>query len=120
MKNYFRLILLGIMIAWLFACKREKMTAPPVTVDKYFPKVKLIVQSNCTVSCHAPSLGYPQGLPVVLESDSDIVLKESSILKAVAGPFTTHNKRMPPSGALSNSDIDVINQWIFKGGSTTD
>jgi uncharacterized membrane protein len=119
MRNKFCLIIYAIAIAGLFSCKKEKTPDNVKTPEKYFPQVKAIVQKNCTAGCHAPSLGYMQGLPVVLETDSDIVYKGPSILKAVAGPFSITNHRMPPGGPLSASDIDIINQWLLMGGNTT-
>ncbi|MEO8086695.1 MAG: hypothetical protein ABI763_07745 [Bacteroidota bacterium] len=120
MKNNFYLIICAIIITGIFACRKEKLPEPAKTPEKYFPLVKSIIQHNCTISCHAPSLGYLQGLPVILESDSDIVFKGASIKAALTGPFTITNKRMPPSGALSNADIEIVTQWLLKGGRTTD
>lgn len=96
------------------SCKKEENNATGTT-ELFFPKVRTIIQKNCTVSCHAPGLGFPQGLPVVLETDSDIVKHASSINAAIFGPFTMTNKQMPPSGKLSDSDKNIIKAWLSRG-----
>ncbi|MEO8150639.1 MAG: hypothetical protein ABI723_23610 [Bacteroidia bacterium] len=113
-------ILTGIalsMLITIYSCKKENASE---TNGLFFPKVKSIVQTNCAVSCHAPSIGLYQGLPVILETDSDIVRYGNSIKAAVADPVSFGNKRMPPSGSLTSSDIDVITNWLDKGGKITD
>lgn len=107
---------IGLAItALIFSCKKEETTP-----TKYFPKVKAIVAANCTVTCHAPSKGLPQGMPVVLESDDDIASRAASIKQAVADPASPQNKRMPQGGMLSDADIDIIVKWLEKGGRVTD
>jgi uncharacterized membrane protein len=86
----------------------------------YFPKVKSIIGANCTVTCHAPSKGFFTGLPVILESDSNIVNLAASIKAAVADPISPTNKRMPQGGTLAATDIDTITKWLAKGGKATD
>jgi uncharacterized membrane protein len=106
-----------IALSTLNSCNTENA----VTSDGlYFPKVKAIIQANCTVTCHAPSKGFYTGLPVVLESDSNIVSLAASIKAAVADPISPTNKRMPQGGALSATDIDTITKWLAKGGKATD
>ena len=105
---------ISILIITVFSCKKEE--APPtVTGDKYFPKVRAIVQKNCTVSCHAPGLGFLQGLPVILETDSDIVNRANSIKAVVFGPFSITAQPMPPAGMLSDADKNIISEWLAKG-----
>ncbi len=108
-----------IVCAFLFllinSCKKD--SAPvAVTQDKLFPKVKTIIRSNCTISCHAPSMGLNTGLPVILENDSDIVNHAAAIKAAVADPISPTNHRMPQGGTLSSQDINTITIWVAKGG----
>lgn len=119
-----KIIRYSIIIAFLFimvmaSCKKENssLTGPS---DKYFPKVKVIIQTNCTITCHSPSKGLYQGLPVILDNDSDIVSCAVIIQNAVAGPFNIRNKQMPLGGQLSLTDIDTIKKWVEKGGKATD
>ncbi|MGZ4047834.1 MAG: hypothetical protein ACXVPU_11865 [Bacteroidia bacterium] len=115
------LLFLLITILAIYGCSKDKgIPQSAITSEKYFPKVKTIIQSNCTNSCHAPSLGFYNGLPVILESDSNIVAEGLSIKSAVSGPFSIINKQMPQGGSLSASDINVINQWLLKGGKASD
>ena len=102
----------NIIFAFLFiivleSCKNENSSLPG-TSDKYFPKVKSIILTNCTITCHSPSKGLYQGLPVILDNDSDIVRRAVIIQNAVAGPFNIRNKQMPLGGQLSVTDIDTI------------
>jgi uncharacterized membrane protein len=97
-------------------------SAKPIQVSqsnneqKLFLKVKTIIQTHCNVSCHAPSLGFYDGLPVVLETDSDIVNQASGIKSSVADSVTLTNKRMPLGGTLSVEDLEIIKNWFSKGG----
>ena len=112
-------------IAWLLltgaisvsSCTNETPVSP---MEPYFPKVKAIIADNCTISCHAPSKGFDDGRPVVLESDSDIVNLAQSIKRAVSDPISPMNIRMPLGGQLSASDIDIIKKWVATGGRQTD
>ena len=101
----------------LFACQHE--TIPPRTIGFYYPRVKAIIEQNCTVSCHAPSSGFPQGMPVILETDADIVAGAQGIKAAVADPVTLTNHRMPPDDTLSQADIGIIITWAGLGGTST-
>ena len=61
------------------------------------------------------------GLPVILETDSDIVLHATGIKAALVDSVTYVNKRMPPPPAtLAQSDINVVLNWVAKGGKVTD
>lgn len=98
-------------------CKKEDTN--PVEV-KYFPTVKSIIEANCTISCHAPSKGFHEGMPVILETDEEISSGAYAIKRAVADSITFFNKRMPLDTMLSQSNIDIIVKWYNKGGKTTD
>lgn len=101
-----------------FSCKKTDNSSP-VSTDVYFSDVKTIIQHNCTITCHSPSKGFNQGLPVILDNDSDIVLRAAAIKAAVAGPFTFMNKQMPLGGQLSDADIQIIVKWVAAGGGAT-
>lgn len=104
-----------MLILVLGSCKKESASEQQ-TEGKLFTKVRTIVQTNCTVSCHAPSIGFPEGLPVILETDNDIIYHAGGIKSAVADPVTPLNKRMPSGGMLSASEIDIIVKWYDGGG----
>ena len=110
-----QLLAISLCLLLLASCGKEKSTTPS---GKYYPNVKTIIQANCTITCHSPSQGFMQGLPVVLETDSDIVQRAASIKAAVADPVSPFNKRMPQSGSLSAADIATITQWYAAGGGT--
>ena len=110
-----QLLAISLCLLLLASCGKENSTAPS---GKYYPKAKTIIQANCTVTCHSPSQGFMQGLPVVLETDSDIVQRAASIKAAVGDPVTPFNKRMPQGGSLSAADIATITQWYAAGGGT--
>lgn len=110
-----------IYVFLICACKNE----PADKKDKpasgpYFTQVKGIVQTHCTISCHAPSLGFMQGMPVILDTDSDISKRALSIKNAVTGPYSITNKPMPPGGSLSAQEIAVITKWVTLGGKVSD
>lgn len=115
MKKHQKLCFVIAITAIVFSCKKEEATP-----TKYFPKVRTIVADNCTVTCHAPSKGLPQGMPVVLETDDEIVTQGLNIKKAVADPVSPQNKRMPEGGMLSDADINTIVKWLEKGGRVSD
>jgi len=115
----YNIIIVFLFIMVLASCKKENSSLPD-TSDKYFPKVKVIIQTNCTTTCHSPAKGLNQGLPVILDNDSDIVSRAVIIQNAVAGPFNIRNKQMPLGGQLSVTDIDTIKKWVEKGGRASD
>ncbi len=110
--------MLALLIV-LICCKKEN-AAPVDNNQKYFPKVKAIIQGNCTITCHSPSKGFYQGLPTILDNDSDIVKSASAIKRAITGPFNFITKKMPLGGHLSVSDSTTIVNWVDKGGTAND
>ena len=104
---------LGLLI---ISCQKEHIDSNGLL----FPKVKGIIQNNCTKTCHTTNAGYNQGLPIILETDEQISSYAANIKAAVADPVTYGNKRMPENGTLSQSDIDIIVSWYEKGGKITD
>ena len=108
------------MVLTFVGCTKEKVN-PSGTRGPYFSKVKSIIQANCTISCHSPAQGFYQGLPVILDNDSDIIIRSASIKAAVAGPFNfMTNKQMPLGGKLSDSDVAIISNWVKAGGKEND
>lgn len=111
-------LLFLLVIACLY-CKKENHVITDTT-GKYFLKVKAIIETNCTITCHSPSKGYNQGLPVILDTDSDIVKRAIAVKGSLVGPFNlTTNRKMPLGGQLSNSDIDIVVKWVDSGGKAT-
>ena len=101
------------------ACRHDAEEVVAPVGDLYFPRVKQIIQTRCTSSCHAPSAGLPQGMPVTLETDADIVLYATSIKETVADPVSLSNHRMPPDGdTLNAKQIATIVEWWGLGGTT--
>lgn len=111
------LIFLLACMAFLPACQHETIAPDPTGL--YFPRVRSIVQQHCTITCHAPSAGFPDGQPTVLETDEAIVAAAMSIKASVADPVTPYNHRMPPEDTLSATDIDLIVTWAGLGGLST-
>lgn len=110
-KHMKKALVFAAFVALLFAaCKKD-----PVD-ERYFPRVKEIIQANC-MSCHSPG---GQGLPVIFETDEDITSRAASIKSATIDPASPQNKRMPLDGELSQADKDVILKWFEKGGRATD
>jgi uncharacterized membrane protein len=112
---------LRIVLAFpvLMSCQHD-LPAPKHATGPYFSSVRSIIQMNCTISCHAPSKGFMQGLPIALETDSEIVMHGPGIKAAVADPVTLTNKRMPSGGTMSEADIQTIKDWRDHGGRETD
>jgi len=109
-------LFLNLLLLFSF-CKKEDNQ--PIE-EKYYPKVKAIIEANCTISCHAPSKGFHDGMPVILETDEEISTGAYGIKRAIADSVSFLNKRMPPNGMLSKTYIDIIVKWYNKGGKTTD
>lgn len=98
-----------ILCAVLFcSCNHNSIEPSP----NLFPKVKVIIQDNCTSRCHTTSnTRYPN-----LGSDEHIVAAAEAIKRlTVDSPV-----RMPPDGELSQANKDIILQWYLKGGKATD
>ena len=113
-------VYLTFLFLFVASCNKEKSL---ISGDKepYFTEVKTIIQTNCTISCHSPIQGFYQGMPVILDNDSDIIIHSASIKAAVAGPFNfMANKQMPLGGQLSSSDVNIISNWVEAGGKATD
>ena len=97
------------------------LTALEAQVD-YESQIQTIFNNNCT-SCHI--YGHTSGLNLTMysgtmtggNSDSTIVAGDhanSELYNRITLPETA-NGDMPPTGSLSQSDIDLIAQWIDEG-----
>jgi uncharacterized membrane protein len=95
----------------IISCRYDAITQPQSNL--LFPKVKTIIQTNC-LGCHSPG---GEGMPVVLTTDDDIVQLAESIKHATVDPVSPRNRRMPPTGDLSEEDKNTIAEW-FEGGGT--
>jgi hypothetical protein len=79
-----------------------------VTNVDYSTVIKPIADSNCAISgCHVPGTGLPDlttyvGLKTIADNGK---LNDRVVVR----------KDMPPSGPLSNCDIDKIEAWISQG-----
>jgi uncharacterized membrane protein len=114
--NFPALIVTAIILTVFGSCTKEVSEQPHA--ELYYPKVKLIVQSNC-ISCHG-STGNFLGRPVAFDNDSEIVAFASAIKSSVADPVSITNKRMPVGDELSAAGKNMILQWYYKGGRSTD
>ena len=105
------LLTFAILIISSISCHKTEV-APTGT---YFPQVKKIIDANC-ITCHYEG---GQGMPVILTSDSDIILHAAGIKAATCDTPTWLNKRMPLDGELSEADKVTITAWFENGGTTT-
>lgn len=116
MKTLFSILLSISLLISAFSCKKE-----PVP-EKYFPKVKTIIQNSC-LSCHSAVTGTWAGRPTSFDTDEEITSAYTSIKATVADPATPGplgNKRMPQNGTLTDDEIQTIVNWFEKGGKATD
>ena len=94
------------------SCKNDEIP-PPIDTDPNYVSVKNIINQNCT-GCHfqdnedgVSDLSTYTGLKVVLDNNSvDFKARINS---------SDSEYRMPPSGLMSQNDIDKFNEWIDSG-----
>lgn len=68
-------------------------------------EIKPIIDTNCQISnCHGSNAGIPSWATY-----GDIKARASAI------KTRTSNKTMPPNGSLSDSDIQLIADWVDQG-----
>jgi cytochrome c551/c552 len=58
-------------------------------------------------------------MPVFLNSDDNIASLAEAIKHATVDPVSPMNRRMPPTGDLSNDDKNIIAEWYAGGGTTS-
>src|SRR5689334_3182487 len=104
--------MVGISMISLVACKHD--AAQPQS-NLLFPQVRAIIQANC-LGCHSPG---GEGRPVDLTTDENIVALAEAIKKATVDPVSPMNRRMPPTGDLSDDDKNIISQWFSAGGTAS-
>jgi len=105
------IIITALGMASMNSCKHDAVLQPQSNL--LFPKVKAIIQANC-LGCHSPG---GEGMPVILTTDENIVTLAEAIKKATVDPVSPMNRRMPPTGDLSDDDKNIIVQW-YEGGGT--
>ncbi len=106
----FKLILGSITFSvLLIACAKDEVTE--TTVDAcgdenytYDDNVASIINENCT-ACHTTGGTFPS-----LTTFSEV---EANLSRVKARAIT--DKTMPPSEALSDEDIKILNCWIEQG-----
>lgn len=109
-----------LIVGLLTSCSKNDSTPVTPTVTAYFPQVKSIISSNC-MSCHNSTAGLEwTGRPTKFDTDTDITTNYAAIKASVNDPVSPTNRRMPQTGTLSASDIDIIVKWYNKGGKSTD
>lgn len=107
-------IITAVAVIGFTSCSDQ--AAAPAPKGPYFAQVKTIVQNNC-ISCHSQNgTGSPKGLPVLLETDDEIVQLSAQIKAATCDPVTIRNKRMPYGGELSSTEKQIIINWVNAGG----
>ncbi|MEO6040201.1 MAG: hypothetical protein ABIQ93_17435, partial [Saprospiraceae bacterium] len=95
----FSTLFLLFSLVLIFSCKKENSNPAD---EKYFPKVKTIIQNNC-LSCHS-STGSWAGRPTAFDTDEEIVAAAANIKAVVADPVTPGpmgNPRMPQDKVLA-------------------
>ena len=119
-----KLIMVGLLAFVGFSCTKENkedlrasQTGPVqdscITSDlTYQNSIQAILSTNCAVSgCHAGPNGIG-GLDLNTYSSSQKIAADGELvgrIKNIAGPL------MPPSGKLSDCDIEKIEAWIADG-----
>lgn len=110
---YKRIIAIGIILIALNACKynnQEDLYGIECNVENltYANQMeKVFAQSCATSGCHVSGTGL-----TIYDSYGSIKnsVNNGSILDRVIV-----KKNMPPSGALSDCDYNLINEWIIQG-----
>ncbi len=107
------------LIANLISSCSKSDSTPILPETVYFPQVKSIISTNC-ISCHSSTSGIWTGRPMKLDLDTDITSNYALIKASIIDPVSLTNRRMPQTGTLSASNIDIIVKWYNKGGKSTD
>jgi len=108
MKTFLKLLMSISVILFIYSCSSssEDDIIDPVKKVTYDANVKSIMSSSCT-GCH----GNPtsNGAPFSLTTYTEVKSRANSVLAAMSAG------RMPKSGKLPQSTINVIDQWIKDG-----
>lgn len=109
MKNYILLILPSFLF---ISCKNDEIPAP-VDTDPNYSSVRNIINQNCT-GCHYQD--NDDGVSDLSSYSSiKIVLDNSSVDFKSRINSSDSDYRMPPSGLMSQNDINKLNDWIDSG-----
>ena len=114
MKTIFIRILFAMIIVLSYSCSSDSEdTLMPLSQNKitYTQNVKPIIDSNCIVCHNNPPVN---GAPFSLLTYGDVSSRASQVLTAISRQ-NGEARAMPPSGRLSQSTIDIIDQWISDG-----
>ncbi|MGW9684050.1 hypothetical protein [Flagellimonas sp. 2504JD1-5] len=116
MKKSLMLFSAVMALAMIASCSSESEDdltddGPGNGAITYESRISAIVSSNC-LGCHGSPTA--NGAPFSLTTFSDVSSRASSILTAISRQ-TGETRAMPPAGRLSQSTIDLFEQWIDAG-----
>lgn len=107
-KSFLLLLMMGIM----FACGDDAEEMEPVvdpcdgTEYTYTSNVKSIIDSNCaTANCHDGSNARP-----------DYRTYDGIFAFRIQAATRAANGSMPPSGALPDDMVEILQCWVADGG----
>jgi mono/diheme cytochrome c family protein len=109
------LLLVSVTQTSCYYDNEEYLYPNPIVCDtlavSYSQDIAPIIQSNC-LGCHSGAA--PSG-DIDLSTYSNVMLKvnDNSLLNAVR--YNNLNSPMPPSGKMSNCNINNIAAWIHQG-----
>lgn len=120
MKKLFQLFMLIGLGLTLNSCYYDKFPivddTPPTVDISFATEIQPIFNNNC-VSCHAgsvaPDLRSGNAYSAIM-SNSYIVANDLAASKLYQR-LTGNGNIMPPSGALSSVNINLVKNWILQG-----
>jgi uncharacterized membrane protein len=103
-------ILILICLIFIVSCNSSTYneTSVDVTIPTYTKNIEPIIKENCT-SCHNSNIQTPS-LTTYTE-----VKNAASKSKFLCVIQATNCITMPPSGKMSQTNINLISLWISKG-----
>ena len=111
-----RTLIPAMLLSILFAAACNKDNTTLTSGPPYYPQVKATIQTYC-VSCHVSG---GQGMPVFLDSDSNIVMRAEGIKRATNDTLSPMNRKMPPTADLTDAQKAAILNWFNAGGRMSD
>ena len=105
MKKYYLLLL-----SFLFSCTYETVSECEVDSPSFDICIDPIIENNC-FSCHSYG-GSSSSLHLYGYDDVINAIDNHNLLIRINAD---DGSVMPPSGKLSNADIDIINNWVNSG-----
>ncbi len=110
MKNIFKISFTFLLSAMLWSSctsENEEELFPAAATVSLENDVQPIISAGCAVSgCHVSGAQSPN----LSTKEGTFAKRDRVNVRAVI------NQNMPPSGALSQTDRDVIETWISEGG----